>query len=260
MAAAALALRVPHHLPDYNSVVEPANLSLLVAFGAGVLSFASPCCLPLVPAYVGHLAGRTLDKEGHSRARTMAHAIAFVLGFSAIFVALGASIGLAGFVFQDVIKSVAFRVIAGSGLVLLGLHTAGVLPINVLYRDFSFRRRLTARAGLLPSFLIGVVFAAGWTPCIGPILGAILVYAGTQGTVATGALLLTAYSLGLGVPFLVTGYALEASTRIIRRLNRHGRAVERVSGGLMVAMGFVVMFNVMTWIAAWSYRLGYTGV
>jgi cytochrome c-type biogenesis protein len=240
--------------------VDPNNLSLVVAFGAGVLSFASPCCLPLVPAYVGHLAGRTLDKEGASRARAVAHGLAFVLGFTAIFVALGASIGLVGFVFQDLVKSTAFRVVAGTGLILLGLHTAGLLRINALYRDLRFRRRLDARIGLLPSFLIGVVFAAGWTPCIGPILGTILVYAGTQGTVAQGALLLAAYSLGLGVPFLVAGYALEGATRLIRRLNRHGRVVEVASGGLMVVMGFVVMFNVMTWIAAYASRLGYTGV
>ena len=240
--------------------MDPNNLSLIVAFGAGVLSFASPCVLPLVPAYVGHLAGRSLDKEGGSRARTIAHALAFVLGFTTVFVALGASVGLVGFLVQDVIKSLWFRIVAGSVLVMMGLHMTGVLRIPLLYRDTRFQMRANPRWGLASSFLIGIIFASGWTPCIGPILGAILVYAGTQGTLTQGALLLTAYSLGLGVPFLVTGYALESATKVLRRLNRHVRSVELVSGGLMVAMGFLVMFNVMTWIAAWATQLGYTGV
>jgi cytochrome c-type biogenesis protein len=216
--------------------------------------------LPLVPAYVGHLAGATLDKEGARRAKTLAHAFAFVLGFTAIFVALGASVGLMGFVFQDVVKSLAFRVVAGVALVAMGLHMTGLLPISALYRDTRWHVRPGPRWGLLASFFVGVVFAAGWTPCIGPILGAILTVALDRGTVAQGALLLTAYSLGLGVPFLVAGYALEAATRAIRRLNRHAHAVELASGGLMVAMGFLVMFNVMTWIAATASRLGFAGV
>jgi cytochrome c-type biogenesis protein len=240
--------------------VDPNNLSLLVAFGAGVLSFASPCVLPLVPAYVGHLAGHTLDKEGGDRTKTLTHALLFVLGFTTVFVALGASVGLVGFFVQDVIKSLAFRIIAGSVLIVMGLHMVGVLRINALYRDTRFQMRANPRLGLLSSFVIGVIFAAGWTPCIGPILGAILVYAGSQGTVTQGALLLTAYSLGLGVPFLVAGYALEWATHAIRRLNRHVHAVELTSGGLMVAMGLAVMFNVMTWVAAWATNMGYTGV
>jgi cytochrome c-type biogenesis protein len=240
--------------------VNPDNLSLIVAFGAGVLSFVSPCVLPLVPAYVGHLAGRTLDKEGGSRATTLAHALAFVLGFTAVFVALGASVGLIGYVFQDVVKSLWFRIAAGTLLVVMGLHMAGLLRINALYRDTRFQARPSRRFGLAASFLVGVIFAAGWTPCIGPILGAILTLGLTQGTAPQAAILLAAYSLGLGVPFLVTGYALEAATRAIRRLNRHAHAVELTSGALMVAMGLMVAFNVMTWIAAYASRLGFTGV
>jgi cytochrome c-type biogenesis protein len=242
------------------TLVDSGNLSLIVAFGAGVLSFASPCVLPLVPAYVGHLAGHTLDKEGGSRAKTLSHAVAFVLGFTTVFVALGTTASLIGAVAQDVFKSLPFRIAAGSLLVVMGLHMAGVLRISALYRDTRFHVRPNPRWGLASSFVIGVIFAAGWTPCIGPILGGILVLAGMQGTVLTGALLLVAYSLGLGVPFLVAGYALEWATRTIRRLNRHAHAVELISGGLMVTMGFLVMFNVMTWIAAWATSLGYVGV
>ena len=240
--------------------MDSPNLSLIVAFGAGVLSFASPCVLPLVPAYVGHLAGRTLDKEGASRARTLSHAFAFVLGFTAVFVALGTTASAIGGVAQDIFKTPAFRLVAGSVLIIMGAHMTGILRIPALYRDTRLTLRPNPRWGLASSALVGVIFAAGWTPCIGPILGAILVYAGMDGTVAQGALLLAAYSLGLGVPFLLTGLALERATRIIRRLNRHAHAVELTSGGLMVAMGLLVMFNVMTWIAAWATSLGYVGI
>lgn len=240
--------------------MELTNLTLVIAFGGGVLSFVSPCVLPLVPAYVGHLAGRTLDKEGASRAQTMLHAALFVLGFTIVFVALGASIGLVGFLLQDIVKSLAFRLVAGAGLVVMGLHTAGVLRIRALYRDVRIRYRPGVRAGLLPSFLVGVVFAAGWTPCIGPILGAILTLGLTQATVPQAALLLAAFSLGLGLPFLVTGYALDGVSRALRRLNRHGRSVEIASGVLMAAMGVVVAVDGMTWLAAYALRMGYTGI
>jgi cytochrome c-type biogenesis protein len=236
------------------------NLTLIIAFGAGVLSFVSPCVLPLVPAYVGHLAGRTLEKEGGSRATTLAHALAFVLGFSAVFVALGASVGLIGYVFQDVVKSLWFRVAAGAVLVVMGLHMAGLVRIDLLYRDTRFHRQPSRRLGLAASFLVGVIFASGWTPCIGTILGAILTMGLAQGTAPQAAILLAAYSLGLGVPFLLAGYALEGATKVIRRLNRHAQAVEITSGALMVVMGFMVAFNVMTWIAAYASRLGFTGV
>jgi cytochrome c-type biogenesis protein len=240
--------------------MNPEQLSLIVAFGAGVLSFASPCVLPLVPAYVGHLAGRALDKDGASRTRTLSHAAAFVLGFTVVFVALGASVGLIGYLFQDVVKSLPFRLGAGALLAVMGLHMAGLLRIPALYRDTRLQARPSPRLGLLASFAIGVIFAAGWTPCIGPILGAILTLGLTQATVPQATLLLAAYSLGLGVPFLVTGYALEGATYAIRRLNRHARAVEIAGGALLVAMGLVVAFNGMAWIASYAYRLGYTGV
>jgi cytochrome c-type biogenesis protein len=244
--------------------MNPESLTLIVAFGAGVLSFASPCVLPLVPAYIGHLAGQSLDKEpdaGPARVRALTHATAFVLGFTTVFVALGATVGLVGYVFQDVVKSQPFRIAAGALLVVLGLHMTGVFRITALYRDTRLMSlRPSPRYGLLTSFLIGMIFASGWTPCIGPILGSILGLGLQQGTAFQGALLLTAYSLGLGVPFLVAGYALQSASRAIRRLNRHTHAVEMVSGGLMVTMGVLIMFNVLTWVAAYATQLGFTGV
>ncbi|MCX5985888.1 MAG: sulfite exporter TauE/SafE family protein [Chloroflexi bacterium] len=234
------------------------NLSLLVAFGAGVLSFVSPCVLPLVPAYIGMLSGTSVGDA--SRVRTLVHAIAFITGFSAVFVTLGASVSLIGFVFQDLVRSLAFRIVAGAVLIGFGLHGAGLLRFNALYRDTRFQIRPGVRASLVKSFVIGAAFASGWTPCIGPILGTILLYASTEATVLQGAALLSAYSLGLGVPFFLTGLALEASTRLMRRLNRRARLIELSSGALMVGMGLVVMSGGMTWFAGFLSELGFQGV
>jgi cytochrome c-type biogenesis protein len=154
-----------------------------------------------------------------------------------------------------VLKSTPFRIGSGLLLVLMGLHMTGVLRISALYRDTRFQMKPNPRWGLASSFVIGIIFAAGWTPCIGPILGSILVVAAMQGT--TGALLLAVYSLGLGVPFLVAGYALEWATGVVRRLNRHAHSVELISGGSMIVMGLLVMFNTMTLIAAWASSIGF---
>ena len=238
----------------------PGELSLVVAFGAGVLSFASPCVLPLVPAYIGMLAGASVAGERSTSGRTLLHAAAFVSGFGAVFVGLGASVGLVGYAFQDVVRSLAFRVVAGGSLIALGLHGAGLVRIPVLLRDVRVRFNPAGRLGFVSSFLVGVAFAAGWTPCIGPILGTILLYAGTAGTVGHGALLLAAYSLGLGVPFLIAGYALESATRVMRRVNRQARAVELVSGALVSMMGLVILTGGLTWFAGLLSELGVQGI
>lgn len=238
----------------------PGELSLVVAFGAGVLSFASPCVLPLVPAYIGMLAGTSVAADRASPGRTLLHAAAFVAGFGSVFVSLGASVGLVGYAFQDVVRSLGFRVVAGGVLVILGMHGAGVFRLPILLRDMRVRFTPAGRYGLIPSFLIGAAFAAGWTPCIGPILGTILLYAGTEGTVGHGALLLGAYSLGLGVPFLIAGYALESATSVMRRVNRQARAVEVVSGALVSAMGLVILTGGLTWFAGFLSGLGVQGI
>ena len=141
-----------------------SDLSLVVAFGAGVLSFVSPCVLPLVPAYVGMLAGATVSGGRASPARTMLHAMTFVIGFGAVFVGLGASVGLVGFAFQDVVRSLAFRIVAGGALVVLGLHGAGIVRIPALMRDVRVRFNPAGKLGVAPSFLVGAAFTAGWTP------------------------------------------------------------------------------------------------
>ena len=230
--------------------MDPVNLSLIVAFGAGALSFASPCVLPLVPAYIGHLAGRSVGKEPDAgqRSETLVHALAFVLGFSAVFIVLGASVGLVGFVVREQLPWL--RWVGGAILVVMGLHVSGVLRIPALYRELRLSFRPSRRFGVASSFLVGSIFGAGWTPCIGPILGAILLYASTTQTVGQGALLLTAYSLGLGVPFLIAALALDRVLGFLRRLNRQAQLVEWTSGALLVGMGFVVMFNLIGRLAS----------
>ncbi|MCL4370905.1 MAG: cytochrome c biogenesis protein CcdA, partial [Chloroflexi bacterium] len=187
--------------------MDPANLSLLVAFGAGVLSFLSPCVLPLVPAYVGYLAGPSMlaSTQGR-RLATLLHSAAFVLGFSAVFVGFWASIGLIGYVLPGF--SGLFRQVGGAILVILGLHQIGLFKAALLYRQW--RRDVVLTSGTTPvaSFFVGVAFAAGWTPCVGPVLAGIIGLASMSDTVSRGTFLLVAYSLGLGVPFLATGLAL----------------------------------------------------
>src|SRR5215213_3502715 len=136
--------------------------ALFFAFGGGVLSFASPCVLPLVPAYIGHLAGHSVDKEGASRARTLLHAAAFVAGFTIVFVSLGSAASYLGERAYDVLRSTPFRIMSGLVLVVLGLHTIGVLRITALYRDTRFHFRPSPRWGIASSLAIGVIFAAGW--------------------------------------------------------------------------------------------------
>ena len=230
--------------------MDPVNLSLIVAFGAGALSFASPCVLPLVPAYIGHLAGRSVGKEPDAgqRSETLVHALAFVLGFSAVFIVLGASVGLVGFIVREQLPWL--RWVGGAILVVMGLHVSGVLRIPALYRQLRLSFRPSRRFGVASSFLVGSIFGAGWTPCIGPVLGAILLYASTTQTVGQGALLLTAYSLGLGVPFLIAALALDRVLGFLRRLNRQAQLVEWTSGALLVGMGFVVMFNLIGRLAS----------
>jgi len=222
------------------------NVSLIVAFGAGVLSFASPCVMPLVPAYLGYLTGATVAPDDPSAPRrwiTFLHALGFVLGFSAVFVVLGASIGLLSQLSRGFLPF--FQKVGGVILVIFGLHTTGLWKIPFLYRERRLQVNLAQRLGLISSFLVGAIFAAAWTPCVGPILAGILVLAGASGSIGRGALLLFFYSLGLGLPFLLVGLSLEWATPLLRRMNRYGRAISIVSGILLMAMGFLVFTDTL---------------
>lgn len=222
--------------------MDTQNLSLLVAFGAGLLSFLSPCVLPLVPAYVGHLAGTSsLSAPESRRMVTMLHSVAFVLGFSLVFVGFWASIGLVGYVLPGYADL--FRQVGGVVLIVMGLHEIGVLKIPFLYREFRMDLQLNSAATPVTSLLVGVAFAAGWTPCVGPVLAGIIGLASMSETVGQGTYLLIAYSLGLGVPFLATGLALSQASSLLNRLKRHLNLISIASGVLLVAIGLLMLSN-----------------
>jgi cytochrome c-type biogenesis protein len=222
------------------------SVSWIAAFLAGVLSFVSPCVLPLVPAYISFMSGVTAeefrgDVKRFDRNRRVAVAsILFILGFSTVFIALGAS---ATFVGKFLLSKIGLlSKIAGVLIVILGLHTMGVFRIGFLNYEKRFQSG-SGRVRLLSSFLAGIAFAFGWTPCIGPILAAILAYAGTRETVGQGILLLAVYSLGLGIPFFLTGMFTGAFFSVTGRLKRHFRTVEIVSGGLLIVVGILIFTN-----------------
>ena len=241
------------------------NVTLLAAFGAGLLSFISPCVLPLVPGYLSYISGLSLDemrgtavvtggtavavvRPAAARRQIVIASLAFIIGFSLVFVALGAAASAVGqFLIQ---KQEIFNRIAGAVIIVFGLHTMGVLRIEWLYQE---KRLQTSRkpAGLFGAGLVGVAFAFGWTPCIGPILAGILALAGSQETVGQGVQLLAVYSLGLGVPFMATALMIDRFFGAMGRIRRHYHMIELVSGALLVIIGLLIFTNRFTVIAKW---------
>ena len=222
------------------------NISMLVAFSAGIFSFLSPCVLPLFPSYLSFITGMSLDQlqdptgPGAERWKVMAHSMAFIVGFSMVFIGMGASFSALGQLLieqRDLIRQV-----GGALIILFGLYIVGVLPLHWLgrYRQLQLRSK---PAGYLGSWLVGVTFAIGWTPCVGPILGSILSLAGTAETVSTGVALLGAYSAGLALPFFLSSLALGGFLVAFRRFRPWIPVVERVAGVLLVVVGVLVATN-----------------
>lgn len=224
------------------------NLSFLVALGAGLLSFLSPCVLPLVPSYLSFLAGVSFAglkarPDARTRRILLLNAAWFIAGFSLVFMALGASFSLLGQFFAESMDWI--RKAGGLLIVLFGLYVTGLLKIPVLMREWHLP--IAARpAGYVGSALVGIAFAAGWTPCVGPILGAILFLAGTGETAGTGVLLLGAYSLGLGIPFFASALGLQAFLGFYERFRTYLRAVEVAAGIFLVIVGALLYSNYMT--------------
>jgi cytochrome c-type biogenesis protein len=226
------------------------QVSLFAALAGGFLSFISPCVLPLIPGYVSFVSGATLEEmrgEGAtpsaSRQRVLLTSIAFVIGFSLVFVALGATASALGQFLAS--KQSVLEKVAGIVVVLLGLHTMGVFRIALLDTE---KRVHTQRkpAGPLGALLVGVAFAFGWTPCISPILGGILIVAGGKDTVMEGVTLLSVYSLGLGIPFLLTAVAIDRFFAFSQRIRRHYHAIELISGGMLVVLGVLIFSGQLT--------------
>ena len=226
--------------------------SFALAFVAGLLSFLSPCVLPLIPSYVGFLTGLTLEELEVRRGTAVAHALWFVAGFSLIFIALGATASALGVL---VLRSQVWIGRIGGGVVILfGLYLLGVLRPALLMRE---RKVQLARKplGYLGSAFVGITFGAAWTPCIGPILGAILTLAAAQASVGHGAALLTAYSAGLALPFVVTALALDRFLAWFQRFRPYLVWVERTAGTLLILLGLLLVTDRFTLLAGWLQGL-----
>lgn len=226
--------------------------SFTLAFVAGLLSFLSPCVLPLIPSYVGFLTGLTLEELDRRRGTALLHALWFVAGFSAIFIALGATASALGVLLLH--AQVWIGRVGGVLVILFGLYLLGVLRPGFLMRE---RKLQLARKplGYLGSALVGITFGAAWTPCIGPILGAILTLAAAQASVGHGAALLAVYSLGLAVPFVATALALDRFLVWFQRFRPHVAWVERIAGTLLILLGVLLLSDRFTLVAGWLQGL-----
>lgn len=222
------------------------NISYWVAFIAGVLTFLSPCLLPLVPSFIAYISGVSFadlgdaSKRGRVMARAAVHSLLFILGFSVVFVLLGLTatlIGRALYRYQT-----AIRVAGGVFIALFGLYLAGILKFDFLLKERRFSVA-AKRASYLGSFVMGVTFAAAWTPCAGPILGSILALAGTKASVAGGAKLLTVYSLGIGVPFFLTALAVDLFLEYFNRFKKVVSVINIVGGVFLIIVGILVATN-----------------
>jgi len=224
------------------------HVSLLIAFTAGLLSFLSPCVLPLVPVYLASLCGPEIFDAKVSRRRfpVFLHSFSFVIGFSIVFTILGAGAGLAGFIISSHLALI--RQIAGILLIAFGFFLLAALKIPWLNYEKRLAPSQSTATGYLRSFLTGAIFTLAWTPCVGPILGSILTLALGSGTAWLGAHLLAIYSLGLGAPFLVIGAAFDFFTPFLKRIYRYSTAIYIFSGILLIAVGILILTNNLVWL------------
>jgi len=223
---------------------QPQQISEMIAFSAGLLSFASPCVLPLVPSYITYITGvsfkKLTDAEAASKLRwaTISHSLCFIVGFSLVFILMGASATYLG----QLLVQYQYWIMKGGGvlIILLGIHFTGIIKIPFLQMEKRFEMRKKP-LGYVGSFIVGVVFAAGWTPCIGPILSTILIYASTSKSVVTGILLLTCYSVGLGIPFFLSSLAFNSFLSAFDRIKRYMKVINIVSGLFLIGIGFLFL-------------------
>jgi cytochrome c-type biogenesis protein len=229
------------------------QVTIAAAFAAGMLSFLSPCVLPLVPPYLVYMTGTSLERLADAepaprvRRETVVAALLFVLGFTTVFVTLGASASAVGALLR--VYSGELAIVAGVSIIIMGLHFLGLTPIALLMREK--RMEMVKPVGLWGAYLMGLAFALGWTPCIGPILAAILAVAASEETVAKGAGMLAIYSLGLGIPFIVAAFAVEPFAAFLTRFRRHLGLVEKAMGGLLVLTGIAFLTGSVSQASFW---------
>jgi len=222
------------------------------ALTAGLLSFLSPCVLPLIPSYLTFITGVSFEdlqiatEKKEIRVRTVSHSLLFILGFSAVFIALGASSSMIGKLFSAYQDWV--RIIGGAVMIFFGLFVAGFFRIGFLQREKRFHPHKKP-VGFAGTFIIGMAFAAGWTPCIGPILGTILLYAGSQESTVYGVGLLSMYSLGLAIPFLFASLAFNTFLSYSKKVRKHMRIIMIASGILLIGFGILLLTNKIVWLS-----------
>jgi len=233
------------------------EVSFFAAFIAGIISFISPCVLPLIPMYISFISGLSVDemKSSVDRKRILKKVIVssvfFILGFSIIFIGLGASSSLLGKFLLSRLSLLSK--IAGAVIIILGLHTAGVFRLGLL--NYEKRFHLSNKpSGLLGSFIAGLAFAFGWTPCVGPVLGAILIYSSSQDTVRQGIILLSMYSIGLGIPFLITGISFNVFLGFLQKVRKHYKFVQIFTGVCLIIMGILVFTGSFSVLSGYVYK------
>ena len=238
-------------------MTEIAGIGLLTAFLAGVISFLSPCVLPLVPGYVSYVTGQSVDvmrseSEARVRAAALALSVVFVLGFSTVFIALGASASAIG---QLLLRyRYETNILGGIIVTVFGLFMMDLLRLRWLLRDVRFHRRVPGGARPVAAYVLGLSFAFGWTPCIGPVLGAILAVSATSLSVGEGVALLSIYSLGLGVPFLAAALFAGSFVKRLKTMGKTGARLQFIAGLLLVVMGVAMMTGQLTVFSYWLLR------
>ncbi len=216
------------------------NVSFLIAFGAGVASFLSPCILPMIPAYIMYMTGSQVETNADSRKKSILRTLVFVLGFTIIFVIMGSSASVIGKAFAQ--NRIFFTKLSGVVIVLFGLKMTGKISLGFLSREKKLEapKVVNSWSGAL---LMGIAFAAGWTPCFGPILASILIFAGASDTVLHGTLLLLVYSIGMGIPFILTAIFLKEITRWLSKIEKTIQHLPLISGIIMIIFGLLVFFD-----------------
>lgn len=236
--------------------MEESLLRVAAVFGAGLISFLSPCVLPLVPGYISFITGFSAQELAGGRPdlrRLLIPSLLFVAGFTLVFVALGASASVLGALLTPY-RAILMRV-AGMLIVLMGVFMLGIIKIPGMYGEMRFDMSRTRALGRGASLVMGMAFAFGWTPCVGPILASVLALAGTSGDVGQGAFLLLVYSAGLGVPFVLTGVLFGRLRGTLRFMSRHSLTINRVAGVLLIIMGTLILTNRLVVLGAWMLRL-----
>lgn len=234
-----------------------SEVNVFVAFAAGIFSFLSPCVLPLIPSYLSFVSGVSLDEMRGERerlkvrSRVIFNSLAFILGFSLVFISLGASASFLGGLFLAYRNTI--RILGGVFVLLVGLYLVGVFKIAALERYLQFDLK-DKPAGYLGSVLVGITFAVAWTPCVGPILGATLALASTAGEVSRGTLLLSSYAAGLALPFFLSALAINSFLRFSQQLRPYIGAVHMIGGALLIVVGILLITDYMTMLNAYALR------